>query len=128
MKKLSLISLALASLLACGTVAAQPGPRPDPEARLEKMTVLLDLDAAQQAKVRAMFERQHAQRQERRESRDADREARRIEHQQRREAFLRELSTVLTPSQMQKFEVLTAERRGKGPGRRGPGGRGSDNG
>lgn len=133
MKKPSVISLALASVLACGAVLAQPGPgqRPDPVARLQNLSVLLELDTAQQDKVRVMFKKQHEQMQARREqqrqSQDQDRQARRAEHETRREAFERELATVLSPEQMRKFQALTAERHAKPPRRREAGGRGPAN-
>ncbi len=134
MKKSPMISLALASVLACGAALAQPGPgqRPDPEARMQNLTVLLELDAAQQGKLRSIFERQHEQgeagREQRSESRNQDREAGCAEHEQRREAFESELSTVLTPAQMRKFQALMAERPATPPRCREAGGRGPGNG
>jgi Spy/CpxP family protein refolding chaperone len=135
MKKLSMISLALASVLACGAALAQPGPgqrqRPDPEARLQNLAVLLELDTAQQGKVRGLFERQHqqmqARREQQRESQGEDRQARRAEHEMRREAFESELATLLTPEQMRKFQALTAERHANPPRHREADGRGPGN-
>lgn len=113
MNRLSLIGIALAGVLAGGLALAQPGPRPDPEARLQNLTVLLELDPTQQATLRTLFERQREQMQERREqhrqAREGKREAMRAEREQHRDAFKQELSTVLSPQQMQKFEALMAE-------------------
>lgn len=74
---------------------------------MEQLTVLLDLTPAQQRKVKAILDAQHARM--RQAAEQAMRQIRET-HRAVRKDTLDKLSTVLSPEQMKKFEVLMPER------------------
>lgn len=112
MKHMTLISLALTSMIAGGLAIAQatPDSRPDPEARLRNLSVLLELSPQQQSQLREMLASKHeeldARRQAGREAREHMREVRRAN----RHAFAQEISAILDAEQQAKFEIIQAER------------------
>lgn len=120
MNRMTLIGVALAATLAGGLAGAQPpdGGRPDPEAHLRNLSVLLELSPQQQAQLRDMFELKRkeleARREARRESRTQMHEARKAE----REAFEKDIAAILNAAQQAKFEAIQAERRARHEQRR----------
>lgn len=108
MKRMTLISLALTTALSAGVALAQPGPghRPDPEAHLQHLSVLLELSTQQQAQLRELFDAQREALEARREAGREAREARRAD----REAFEQQITALLDDEQKAKFDALKAAR------------------
>jgi Spy/CpxP family protein refolding chaperone len=121
MKRMTLISLALATAFAGGVALAQPAPghHPDPEAHLQHLSVILELSAQQQAQLRDLLdakrEELEARREAGREAREERREARRAD----REAFEQQITALLSDEQKAKFEALKAERHARRERRQG---------
>lgn len=120
-----ILALALSASFLTGLAIAQPGngSMHDPEARLQRLTTVLELSPAQQSTLRTLFERRHAEMQARREARQqerkAKREAMRAEHEQHRAAMRNDLAGVLNAEQLAKLDALMAERREHGRQRQG---------
>lgn len=126
MKRTNLISLALAAVLSSGVALAQPAPghRPDPEAHLQHLSVILELSTQQQDQLRELLDAKRAELEARREAGREAREARRAD----REAFEQQITALLNDEQKAKFDALKAERhsqrgrrQGMHAGRRGEG-------
>lgn len=113
MKRMTLISLALASIIAAGLAIAQPAPdsRPDPEARLRNLSVLLDLSPQQQSQLREMLASKREELDARRQAGHEAREHMREERRADRHAFAQEIAAILNAEQQAKFEAIKAERR-----------------
>jgi Spy/CpxP family protein refolding chaperone len=114
-------ALALALLCAVGTVMAQrpPGP-PNPAVRLERLATLLDLTDAQKAKVKTVLDGVHAKMQAQAEATRAagtkpTLEQLRALREQRKAEAVKQLTPVLNPTQLKKFEVLMDEESEHGP-------------
>ena len=114
--------------LAAATASAQP-PRPPPGGPfldIERLTILLDLDAYQKGEVERLL---NEQREQMRATRDAledsgerpSFEEMHARREQARTELVTKLETVLTPQQITKFKVLTERpngpRGGRGRGR-----------
>ncbi len=112
MKRMTLISLALAAALGAGLAIAQPsaGSRPDPEAHLQNLSVILELSPQQEAQLRGMLEAKREELVARREAGGEAREQRRAEREADRQAFEQEIAAMLDESQKAKFEAIKAER------------------
>lgn len=130
MNRNPILAIALAAGLASGLAFAQPdkGPQRDPEARMARLTTVLELTPAQQSALRAIFERKHAERAAGREARQQEFKARRdafkADRQKRRAQMRQELSGVLNAEQMAKLDALAAGRgEHRRPGARRDGGR-----
>ena len=116
------------ALLGAASASAQPpeGPRHGgPAGDIERLAVLLDLDAYQKDQVQRILNEQREQLQAQRKAREESAERPSFEdmHAAREQAYndtLTKLQSVLTELQMTKFKLLT-ERPMGGPG--GPGGR-----
>lgn len=104
MKRMTLISLALATALFAGVALAQPAPghRPDPQAHLQHLSVILELSTQQQAQLRELLDAKREELEARREAR----EARRAD----REAFEQQIAALLDDKQRAKFDALKAAR------------------
>ena len=113
--------LVLFVLLATVHAVAEPGPRHDgPRMDIDKLGVLLDLDDYQKQEVDAILtakrEAAEAKREEFRASGTRpDRETMKAEREAMRAATLDELAAVLTPDQLEKFELLMEQQRPRGP-------------
>jgi Spy/CpxP family protein refolding chaperone len=120
MKRMTLISLALASAITCGSALAQPAPgnRHDPEAHLRNLSVLLELSPAQQSQLRNILEVKRADRAASREQGREAREQMRAERRADREAFEQEIAAILNVDQQAKFNAIKAERRAQQEKRR----------
>lgn len=114
--------------LAAGVAAAQPPPGPPPGGAfdVDRLTVLLDLDAYQKGEVERIFKEQREARLAEREQRAATDERPspeefRARREQDREALLGKLQNTLTQQQIQKLKLLTEPPQGPrgGGGRRG---------
>ena len=114
-KKFAVLTLAFAPLM---TLAQPPGPRmPD----MEKLTILLELDAYQQSEVERILQAQRETMRSRFDNEAGERPSReemRATREAARADVLTQLQSVLTASQIEKFEVLTQRpargRRGEG--------------
>jgi Spy/CpxP family protein refolding chaperone len=124
--------LAVALLWAGAALAqapdAPPGGGPgmrheNPAARMDRLATLLDLTDAQKTQVAAVLEQEHTKAQAAREQAQASGtrptpEQMKATHEQMEQETLAKLTPILSPTQLQKFQALMAERRGPG----GPGG------
>ena len=115
------------ALLGATSAFAQPpeGPRPGGPGDIERLAILLDLDAYQKDQVQRILNEQREQLQAQRKAHEETGERPSFEemHAAREQAYndtLTKLQSVLTELQMTKFKLLT-ERPAFGPG--GPGGR-----
>jgi hypothetical protein len=105
--------VALSLTAGAGIAAAQPhGPARGVPFDMDRLAVLLDLDEYQKQEVeRVLSERRENALSMRREWRSAEErpsfEAMQALREQRRQETLTQLGTVLTESQMTKFQVLT---------------------
>jgi Spy/CpxP family protein refolding chaperone len=96
------------------------GP-PNAEQRLDRLAILLDLTDAQKAQVKAVLDAQHAKMKAQFE---ADRasgtrptfEQMKANREQLKAETLQQLSSVLTASQLKKFQVLLEDEHGPGRG------------
>jgi Spy/CpxP family protein refolding chaperone len=115
------ITIAAIALLAAGSVLAEsPAPphrRGGPD--IERMAVLLDLDAGQKAAVKQVFDEQRQQHQaeweKAKESQTENqtrptREEMRAKREQMQKETAEKLRPILTDTQMTKFEALVASR------------------
>ncbi|GEM_PF-1237286 len=115
--------IALFVLLAAVNATAEPGPRHDgPRMDIDKLAVLLDLDDYQKQEVDSILAAKREAAEAKREEFKAsgtrpDRETMRAEHEAMRAATRDELAAVLTPSQLEKFELLMEQHRPRGPRR-----------
>ena len=118
----------LAMLAVAGTALAQQPPSPPPQwhenhqwknatewrqkmeqRRMERLAVLLDLTPAQRQQVQSIFSDEHAKMKTSMEQvRQAMRQAR-AAHEAAHKETLQRLSSVLSPTQMKKLEVLMPE-------------------
>jgi Spy/CpxP family protein refolding chaperone len=106
------------------TPPAPPSGAPNPQQRLEKLAVLLDLTDTQKAQVKTVLE---AEREKMRAQFEASRasgtkptfEQMKAAHEQLKAETLQQLGSVLNPSQLKKFEVLMEDEHGPGRGPRG---------
>lgn len=126
------IVLALAALCAGAALAQAPAPSAGaaaPLTHMQRLTILLDLTAAQATQVQAILEEEHAQMKQAFQDVKAASPAggrpnwqqMRTLHQQIRQETITRLTPVLNPTQLKKFEVLTEHGprghfRGRGPG------------
>jgi Spy/CpxP family protein refolding chaperone len=121
-----LCTLGVATLGALAQTSPPPtsGP-PNAEQRLDRLAVLLDLTDAQKGQVKAVLDAQHVKM---KAQFDADRasgtrptfEQMKATREQLKAETLQQLSSVLTASQLKKFQVLMEDEHGPG---RGPHGR-----
>jgi len=108
-------------LLVTVHATAEPGPRHDgPRMDIDNLAVLLDLDDYQKQEVDNILTAQRDAAQAKREEFRAsgtrpDRETMRAEHEAMRSATLDELAVVLTPAQIEKFELLMEQHRPRKP-------------
>ena len=117
--------------LAAGVAAAQPplGPPPGGPLDIERLAILLDLDAYQKGEVERVLTQQRDERMKARaELNDSSaeppsREDMQARREQSREQVFNELKNVLTEQQMTKLKLLMEPPRGGGG--RGPGGPGA---
>ena len=117
-RKIMLLTIAGVPLAAA---AQRPGP-PMPD--VEKLAILLELDAYQQTEVERIFATQRESMQALRQSAEErpSREEMRATREAARAQTRAELESVLSAEQIEKFEVLMefaaqARGRGRGPGR-----------
>lgn len=116
----SAIVLSAATLwLAAGSALAEPpGPPPDGGAsRMDRLAILLDLDAGQKVAVQKVFDEQHANRAAmRKEAKESEtrptREEMRAKHDAMQKQLVEKLRPILSDQQMTKFEVLADHPRG----------------
>jgi len=113
---LALAWLATGVALAESPAAASRGPH------MDRMALLLDLDAYQKTEVEKVLKEQHEQMRAAREAarlaggERPSREEMQAKRQQAKQELRTKLSGILNETQLQKFEALQ-ERRGGGPGR-----------
>ena len=110
-------------LLAAGSVLADPPGPPDSAQHLDRLAVLLDLDAGQKAAVKQVMDEQMKERQElwqkAKESQTRpSREEMRAQHDKMHKETIEKLRPILTDQQMTKFQALTEMQPGPGPGSR----------
>jgi hypothetical protein len=111
--------------LAAGSASAQPpGPPPGGAFDIERLAVLLDLDAYQKGEVERIFKEQRDARVAEREQRAATDERPspeefRARREQDREALFGKLQNTLTQQQIEKLKLLTEPPQGPRGGRRG---------
>ena len=119
---------ALALLCVVSAALAQnppQGPRNGGgEHQLERLTTLLDLTDTQKAQVKTILDAEHAKmhaqfQSERASGTKPSFEQMRAEREQMRADTVQQLTPVLTPVQLKKFELLMQEHRGEGRGPRG---------
>ena len=102
--------------------AGGPGPggrHESPAQRLDNLATLLDLTDAQKTQVQAVLEAEHAKMKALHEQAEASGQKPTFEqmkaaHVQAQQDTLTQLTPILSPAQLKKFQVLMAER---GPGR-----------
>ena len=116
---------ALALLCVVSAAIAQSPPQAPPngggEHQLERLTTLLDLTDTQKSQVKTILDAEHAKMRAQFESAKASGtkpsfEQMRAAHQQMRAETVQQLTPVLTPAQLKKFELLMQEHRGEGRG------------
>ena len=110
------LSMLLAALLASAALYAQSAPPPHDMAAheakmMDDMAVLLDLTDAQRPQVEAILKDEHAKIRQAMEQSHAggampDHEQLKALHQQIHEDAIARLTPVLTPLQLQKFQIL----------------------
>ena len=116
--------LALALCVVSAAIAQSPPQEPSNGGggrQLERLTTLLDLTDTQKAQVKTVLEAEHAKMRAQFQSAKASGtkpsfEQMRAAHEQIRAETVQQLTPVLTPSQLKKFEVLMDEHRGQGRG------------
>lgn len=118
--KLRVITTALLCLTAGMAMAQPPGQPRGPD--IERLTTLLDLDAAQKVAVQKVFDEQRAQMQALREQAKTSqerptREQMHATREQMHKETTEKLRGILSDTQMKKFEAL-AERPMGAPGKR----------
>jgi protein CpxP len=122
----------LAMLAVAGTALAQEPPSPPPppwhgdhqgknaaewrqkmeQRRMERLAVLLDLTPAQRRQVRAILSEQRAKMKTAMQQVEQAMRQARAAHEAAHKETLQRLSSVLTPVQMKKFEILMPEHGG----------------
>lgn len=123
MKKTLLFSVAMAT--AIGFAQAEPNQQCAPKGpkggnRLEEMSAKLNLTADQKAKLQPIMESNRQAMKAIHEDTTSTEEQKRAKAQQQRESFKAQLSSILTPEQMQQLDSVKPKR---GPGgRKGHGG------
>ena len=110
------LSMFLVALLASATLYAQPGPPPQDMAAheakmMDHLAVLLDLTDAQRPQVEAILKDEHGKIRQAMEQANAggaapDHEKLKALHQQIHDDAIARLTPVLTPLQLQKFQIL----------------------
>ena len=95
----------------------RPGRPPDGAQQLERLTTLLDLTDTQKAQVKTILDAQHAKMKAQFQTAQASGtrptfEEIRAARQQLQAETLQQLTPVLTPAQLKKFEVLMEQERG----------------
>lgn len=114
----SAIILSAATLwLAAGSALAEPPAADGGANRMDRLAILLDLDAGQKAAVQKVFDEQHASRAAlRKEAKESgtrpSREDMRAKHDAMHKETVEKLRPILSDQQMTKFEALTEFRRG----------------
>ena len=117
--------LALAVLCVVSAANAQSPPQQPShgggEHQLERLTTLLDLTDTQQTQVKTILENEHAKMRAQFQAAQASGtkpsfEQMRAAREQMRAETVQQLTPVLTPSQLKKFEVLMEEHRDRGRG------------
>jgi Spy/CpxP family protein refolding chaperone len=114
------------ALLCVVSAAIAQSPPPEPAHggeghQLERLTVLLELTDAQKAQVKTILEAEHAKMRAQFQAAQASGtkpslEQMRAAREQARTETVQQLTPVLTPSQLKKFEVLMEEHaEGRGP-------------
>ena len=120
---------ALALLCVVSSAIAQNPPQGPPnggsEHQLERLTTLLDLTDTQKAQVKTILDAEHAKMRAQFESAQASGtkpsfEQMRTAREQMRAETVQQLTPVLTPAQLKKFELLMEEHRGEERGAPGP--------
>jgi Spy/CpxP family protein refolding chaperone len=118
MKSSLLATLATAALCVCAVASAQPPNPPSPQQqaaweakRMDRLAILLDLTASQKAQVQTILdsERTRAQAafaQFKASGTRPTREQMKATHDQLKADTQQQLSTVLSPAQLNKFKVL----------------------
>ena len=102
-----------------------PSAPPAGEPRIERLALLLDLDAGQKVAVeKVLTEQRQEMMAERKAARDSgatrpSREEMKAHFEQKRAALLEKLRPILSDVQLQKFEALTDHPMGPSPGGRG---------
>jgi len=131
--KIRVITTALLCFAAGSVLAEPPGPPPGgPERNIERLAILLDLDAGQKVAVQKVFDEQRAEMTALRTQAKASderptREQMRAKHEEMKKQTHDKLAGVLSDTQLKKFEVLTERPDGPRPGKRGDRGeRGDD--
>lgn len=119
--KLRVISTALLCLTAGMALAQPPGPPRGPD--IERLTILLDLDAGQKVAVQKVFDEQRTQMQTlRQQAKTSEERPTREQMHEHREQMHKEttekLRGILSDTQMKKFEALTDGPMMGGPGKR----------
>jgi Spy/CpxP family protein refolding chaperone len=117
MKRLT-ITLAAIAFAAAQAVLAQPpaGGSPPGGSPLERLTQELNLNDAQKAQVKQIFDEERAKRDAARAQLgpNATPDARRAKMQEIQQDMMQKLGGVLTPAQMEKFKEMQQERRQQG--------------
>ncbi len=119
--------LALVLLCWAGAALAQsppdrPAGPPNAAHQLDRLATLLDLTDTQKAQVKTILDAQHAKMKAQFEASRASGtrpsfEQMQAAHQQAKTETVQQLTPVLTPTQLKKFEVLMEEEHGGGRGR-----------
>lgn len=134
--KIRVIATALLCLVAGSVLAQAPSLTPrGPERYIERLTILLDLDAGQKVAVQKVLGEQREQmkalrqqahssdkpseKRSTREEMQARHEQMHAQREQMKKDTQEKLRGILSDTQMKKFEVLTEHRPGFGPGVRG---------
>ncbi len=122
--------LALVLLCAAGTALAQTPTSPPPgqhggAQQLERLATLLDLTDAQKTQVKTILDAEHAKMKAQFDQTQASGsrptfEQMRAAHEQLKADTVQQLTPVLTPAQLKKFQVLMAEEHGPPGGPHGP--------
>ena len=120
---------ALALLCVVSAALAQSPPQEPANGgggrQLERLTVLLDLTDAQKAQVKTILDAEHAKMRAQFQAAHASGtkpsfEQRRTAREQMRAETVQQLTPVLTPAQLKKFELLMEEHRDEGREPHGP--------
>ncbi len=99
-------------VLASGVAFANPQGMPGPRLNMDKLEILLDLDAYQKQEVQKTLEAQHAAMRAKREELRASktrpsREEMKAQHEAAQQETRAKLGKILSEQQMKKFDVLT---------------------
>lgn len=111
--KIRVISIALLCLAAASALAEPGGPPSGGPARsIEKLTILLDLDAGQKVAVQKVLDEQREQMVELRQQANTSEEhptheQMRAHHEQMQKETVEKMRPILSDTQLKKFAVLT---------------------